>query len=166
MWRVEGRETEGEVLARAQDEEEAGGGCGGQPDATQGSLVGAGISECPARAPRFSAASPSSSPEAEGGALRSGAEAVRPRPPPSLLRQPEDSYPNMELGFPRPRPRPRPAGRHRLAIRRGCVGGNRSLWGLATGASGGEGYLGADLDPHHALVLCLSFPRQWLRLIS
>lgn len=54
-----------------------------------------------------------------GGALRSGAEAARPRPPPPPRQPPEDSCPNMELGFPRPRPRPRPAGRPRLAVGRG-----------------------------------------------
>lgn len=41
--------------------------------------------------------------------------------------------------------------------------------GGAAGSEGwqwGKGYLGVDPDPHQALGPCLSFPRQWLRLIS
>lgn len=104
----------------AEDGKEAAGGRGGQPDSVKGPWEVRGSRRVQHSPPRFYAAFPSSSPEAEGGALRSGAETARPRPPPTLRRQqPEDSYPNMELGFPRPRPRPRPAGRHRLAIRGG-----------------------------------------------
>lgn len=69
-----------------------------------------------------------------GGALRSVAEAGRPRPPPPR-QPPEDSCPNMELGFPRPRPRPRPAGRPRLAV------GRRELLALGAGNGMGEGIL-------------------------
>lgn len=66
-----------------------------------------------------------------------------------------------------PAPPPPPARRETQACNpAGVCGGEPLALGLATGASGGEGYLGADLDPHHALVLCLSFPRQWLRLTS
>lgn len=47
--------------------------------------------------------------EAVGGALPNSAEAARPRLPPPQPQPPEDSCPNMELGFPQPRPRPQPA---------------------------------------------------------
>lgn len=74
----------------------------------------------------------------------------------------------MELGFPRPRPRPRPAGRRGLHSS-GGVEGYGGGGGGAAGSEGwqwGKGYLGVDPDPHQALGPCLSFPRQWLRLIS
>lgn len=53
---------------------------------------------------------------------------------------------------PGPAPAPGPPGDRGLQ----SGGGNRSLWGLATGW--GKGYLGADRDPHGALGPCLSFP--------
>lgn len=107
----------------------------------------------PARPPRFSAAPPPSRPEAEGGPPErcGGCEA----PPAAAPRQTlEDSSPNKELGFPGPAPAPSP-GDTSLRSGVGAAGGGGegalSLWGLATGADRGEGYLGADSDPHHAL---------------
>jgi hypothetical protein len=75
-------------------------------DGVKGSRVCA-VTRGPSKDPSFLRCLPLFPAEAVRGALPSCAEAGRPRPPPQ---PPEDSCPNMELGFPRPRPRPRPAG--------------------------------------------------------
>lgn len=130
----------------AEDGKEAAGGRGGQPDSVKGPLGGAGISEGPAQPPSLLCCFPILLAGGRGGSPPERCGDSQAPPAANAAAAAAGGFlSKYGAGIP-PAPPPPPARGETPACN--PRGENRSLWGLATGASRGEGegYLGADPD--------------------